>query len=105
MTYMFQLLRGPVLIVIALIIFLAGILVVAAFAALAAQMGLLLKLGNPSNTRRLQFPQNPRANHSSNQTDSLVRPASGSSLNLNPKVSVDAKDFEVVDAVWWQESK
>jgi hypothetical protein len=105
MTFVLQLLRGPALIVIALIIFLAGILVVAAFAALAAQMGLLLKAGRLNNIGRVQFPQNSWGNHSSFQTDSFVRPASASRLNPSLKMPVDVKDFEVVDAVWWQESK
>ena len=103
MTYVLQLLRGPALIVIAMIIFLAGIVVVAALVGLAAQMGLLLKLGRLKNIGRVQFPQNSWGNHSSIHMDALGRPSSASRLNPSLKMPVEGKDFEVVDAVWWQE--
>ena len=84
-------LRGPALGLVIMILVLAGMIVTAAFAALVAQMSLLLRL-------------RPRENQQTG-SGAIRSPQSAASLASNsPKVSViEPKTEEIIDAVWWQE--
>lgn len=90
-------LRGPALGVVVLIIILAGTIVTAAFAALIAQMSLLMRL-------RSQGAVQTRAN--SDHTNKVVetRRSPSSSFRRSPRNSViEQANEEVVEGVWWQE--
>ena len=89
-------LRGPVLGMVMVILFLAGTLVVAAFAALVAQMSLLLRL-RPRESARQASPRN-------GSDVAGARQAASSSTYPSPRSAVSERPNEdVVDAVWWQE--
>lgn len=98
-----DLLRGPVFGVIVMIILMAGVLVVAAIAALFAQMGLLLrlrpwKMGSESGERTR--PQEPSERQSAAQSHQR-EPASA--YRSSPQMVVcEPNGTEVVDADWWQ---
>jgi hypothetical protein len=77
-----DLLRGPALGVIAMIILLAGVLLITAFAALIAQMSLLLRL-KPWNTSE---KHNERMGSETGKGNT----------------SQEQNGDEVVDAVWWE---
>lgn len=88
-------LRGPALGVVFVIIALAGTIVVAAFAALVAQMSLLLRL-RPRETN-----PNTQTNNSYRVAES--RQSSPSKLYRSPKVSGSEQiNADVIEGVWWQ---
>lgn len=90
-------LRGPALGVVVLIIILAGILVTAAFAALIAQMSLLMRL-------RSQDAAQTRANSDRANQAVETRRSPSPSFHRSPRNSViEPANEEVVDGVWWQE--
>ncbi len=89
-----DILRGPALGVIFMIIVLAGVIVVTAFAALVAQFGLLLRL-------RPRGSQPVAERQSAESTSDSTSPSQRS-----PKRSVREPDEgEVVDADWWYETQ
>jgi hypothetical protein len=87
-------LRGPAFGVVFVLIALAGTIVVAAFAALVAQMSLLLRLRPRENTNRVQTGESYRVSESQS---SYSVPKSRS-----PKDSALEQDgAEVIEGVWW----
>ena len=89
-------LRGPVLGMVMVILFLAGTIVVAAFAALVAQMSLLLRLRPRERTRQASPRNGPDV--------AGARQAAYSSTYPSPRSAVyERPNEDVVDAVWWQE--
>ena len=88
-------LRGPMFGVVFVIIALAGTIVVAAFAALVAQMSLLLRLRPRENTNRA--PTNEGYRVSEPQRPYAAR------TSRSPKDSaLEQGGEEVVDGIWWQ---
>jgi hypothetical protein len=88
-------LRGPMLGVVFVLIALAGTIVVAAFAALVAQMSLLLRLRPRENTNRA--PTNEGYRVSEPQRPYATR------KSRSPKDSaLEQEGEEVVDGIWWQ---
>ena len=118
MSHVMDLLRGPALVVIAMIILLAGGLLFTAFAAMIAQRTLLFKLrpwnasqkhpewmgseigkGQPSQEQyeRYSSANETKRSSSANCQDSpSEHPRRGQVVVNEPSVN------EVVDAVWWQ---
>lgn len=89
-----DMLRGPALGVVFMIILLAGVIVVTAFAALVAQVGLLLRLC-PQGSQPVAERQNAEP------TSDATYPSQRS-----PKRSVrESDEGEVVDADWWYETQ
>lgn len=88
-------LRGPALGVIFVIIAIGGTMVVAAFAALVAQMSLLLRLRPLENDTRRQT-QNGYRVAESRQTSTSTRYGSPQDVGFEPASG------EVIDGVWWQ---
>ena len=107
MSQLMDLLRGPALGVVFMIFLLAGVIIVTAFAALIAQMSLLLRL-KPWNTSEKRsetgkegYPQESYEQRSSARENQR---ASSQSRQRSPQVVVfEPNANEVVDAVWWQE--
>lgn len=88
-------LRGPALGVVIVIFALAGTIIVAAFAALVAQMSLLLRL-RPRET-------NPNTQTNSGYRVAESRQSSPSMLYRSPKDSeFDPTSADVIEGVWWQ---
>jgi hypothetical protein len=88
-------LRGPALGVVFVIIALAGTIVVAAFAALVAQMSLLLRL-RPRET-------NPNTQTNNGYRVAESRQSSPSTLYRSPKDSgSEQTNADVIEGVWWQ---
>ena len=113
-----DLLRGPALGVIAMIILLAGVLLITAFAALIAQMSLLLRL-KPwstsekhnewmgSETGKGNTTQEPYEQRSSaHETQRASSPDRQRSPSEHPRrgqvVVIEPNANEVIDAVWWE---
>ena len=91
-------LRGPILGVIVVIFILAGTIIVAAFAALVAQMSLLLRLRPRENAQQAQTSV-------SNQPAQARQPVK-SNLYRSPQKAVGERSNEdVIDGVWWQEAR
>ena len=92
MNSILDILRGPALGVVVMIFALAGVIVITAFAALIAQVSLLLRL-RPWQTQSAVKPQ--------------VVPDSpiSYSTSRSPKRSVrEQEEEEVIDAEWWYET-
>lgn len=88
-------LRGPMFGVVFVIIALAGTIVVAAFAALVAQMSLLLRLRPRESTNRAPTNEGYRVSETQ-------RPYSART-SRSPKDSALEQDTEeIVDGIWWQ---
>lgn len=88
-------LRGPALGVVFVIIAIAGTIVVAAFAALVAQMSLLLRLRPRETVNRPQAGENYRV--AEPQRPYVSR------QSRSPKDSVSEQDSgEIIDGIWWQ---
>jgi len=106
MSQLMDLLRGPALGVISMIILMAGVLIITAFAALIAQMSLLFRL-RPWNTSEKRsetgkegYPQESNEQHSSARENQR---ASSQSRQRSPQVVVvEPNTNEVVDAIWWE---
>jgi hypothetical protein len=104
-----DLLRGPALGVISMIILMAGVLIITAFAALIAQMSLLFRL-KPWNTSEKRsetgkegYPQESYEQRSSAREN---QQASSQSRQRSPQVVVVEPNVnEVIDAVWWETVK
>ena len=118
MSQWMDLLRGPVLGVIVMIILLAGALIITAFAALIAQMSLLFRLQSwntsekhtergGSETGQGDNPQEPdeqrssahgpwRASSPERQRSPSEQPQRGQVVIIEPNAN------EVIDAVWWE---
>jgi hypothetical protein len=109
MSQLMDLLRGPALGVISMIILMAGILIITAFAALIAQMSLLFRL-RPWNTSEKRsetgkegYPQESDEQRSSARENQR---ASSQSRQRSPQVVVvEPNANEVIDAVWWETVK
>jgi len=102
MSHIMDLLRGPVLGVIFVIFLISGAIIITAFAALVAQMGLLLRLkssNNPEQGRHLDNPSTARQPFERRQLTTLERQRSPQVVVFEPNAD------EVVDAVWWQERR
>ncbi len=118
MSQVMGLLRGPALVVIAMIILLAGFILFTAFAALIAQMALLFKLKpwkasqkhpewTGSEIGKGQFSQEQFERYSSvNETKRSSSVNCQGSPSEHPQrgqvVVNESSANEVVDAVWWQ---
>jgi hypothetical protein len=88
-------LRGPAMGVVFVIIVIGGTMVVAAFAALVAQMGLLLRMRPRENDNRTQTHNGYRVAES--------RQSSNANRYGSPKDSgYEPSSGEVVDGIWWQ---
>jgi hypothetical protein len=109
MSELMDLLRGPALGVVFMIILLAGVLLITAFAALMAQMGLLFRM-KPWNTSET-FPKNQGSETGSGTrqpgpygVSSSVRDNQQTShpyRSRSPQLVVHEPEVnEVVDAVW-----
>ena len=106
MSQLMDLLRGPALGVISMIILMAGVLIITAFAALIAQMSLLFRL-KPWNTSEKRsetgkegYPQESYEQRSSARENQR---ASSQSRQRSPQVVVvEPNTNEVIDAVWWE---
>lgn len=95
-----DLLRGPALGMVLMVLLLAGALLVAAFAALVAQMSLLLRLRPRSAAeRKAHPPAEARASTVREPRPGAVYGGQGfpSSVGTEPDAN------EVIDAEWWQE--
>ena len=109
MSQLMDLLRGPALGVISMIILMAGVLIITAFAALIAQMSLLFRL-KPWNTSEKRsetgkegYPQESYEQRSSAREN---QQASSQSRQRSPQVVVvEPNTNEVVDAIWWEKVK
>jgi len=109
MSQLMDLLRGPALGVISMIILMAGVLIITAFAALIAQMSLLFRL-RPWNTSEKRsetgkegYPQESYEQRSSARENQR---ASSQSRQRSPQVVVvEPNANEVIDAVWWETVK
>lgn len=109
MSQLMDLLRGPALGVISMIILMAGVLIITAFAALIAQMSLLFRL-KPWNTSEKRsetgkegYPQESYEHRSSAREN---QQASSQSRQRSPQVVVvEPNANEVIDAVWWDAVK
>jgi len=109
MSQLMDLLRGPALGVISMIILMAGVLIITAFAALIAQMSLLFRL-RPWNTSEKRsetgkegYPQESYEQRSSAREN---QQASSQSRQRSPQVVVvEPNTNEVIDAVWWETVK
>jgi len=116
MSQLMDLLRGPALGVIGMIILMAGVLIITAFAALIAQMSLLLRL-RPWNTSEKRsetgkegYPQEAYEQHSATREDQRgSSPHRQRSPSEHPHggqvVVVEPNANEVVDAIWWETVK
>jgi predicted lipid-binding transport protein (Tim44 family) len=109
MSQLMDLLRGPALGVISMIILMAGVLIITAFAALIAQMSLLFRLKpwntseNRSETGKEGYPQESYEQRSSARENQR---ASSQSRQRSPQVVVvEPNANEVIDAVWWETVK
>ena len=118
MSQLMDLLRGPALGVIVMIILLAGAIIITAFAALIAQMSLLFRLkpwnnsekhteGVGSETGKGDNPQEPYEQRSSaHETQRASSPDRQRSPSEHPRrgqvVVVEPNANEVIDAVWWE---
>ena len=92
MNSILDILRGPALGVIVMIFALAGVIVITAFAALIAQVSLLLRL-RPWQAQPAAKPQAV--------PDSPI----SYSTSRSPKRSVrEQEEQEVIDAEWWYET-
>ena len=106
MSQLMDLLRGPALGVIFMIILMAGVLIITAFAALIAQMSLLFRL-RPWNTSEKRsetgkegYPQESSEQRSAAREDQR---ASSQNRQRSPQVVVvEPNANEVIDAVWWE---
>ena len=116
MSQLMDLLRGPALGVIVMIILMAGVLIITAFAALIAQMSLLFRL-RPWNTSEKRsetgkegYPQesyeqcssareNQQASSQSRQRSPSEHPRRGLVVVVEPNTN------EVIDATWWETVK
>lgn len=87
MSMVMDLLRAPALGIVFLMFFLGGAILIAAFAALAAQFGILFKM-RPWRTE--QYSATRQTEHSQR-------------ANSKPFAVLEQNTGEVVDAVWWQE--
>jgi hypothetical protein len=109
MSQLMDLLRGPALAVIVMIILMAGVLIITAFAALIAQMSLLFRL-RPWNTSEKRsekgnegYPQETFEQRSATREDQR---ASSPHRQRSPQVVVvEPNTNEVVDAIWWETVK
>jgi len=109
MSQLMDLLRGPALGVISMIILMAGVLIITAFASLIAQMSLLFRL-KPWNTSEKRsetgkegYPQESYEQRSSARENQR---ASSQSRQRSPQVVVvEPNANEVVDAIWWETVK
>lgn len=109
MSQLMDLLRGPALGVISMIILMAGVLIITAFAALIAQMSLLFRL-RPWNTSEKRsetgkegYPQETYKQPSAIREDQR---ASSPHRQCSPQVVVvEPNANEVIDAVWWETVK
>ena len=109
MSQLMDLLRGPALGVISMIILMAGVLIITAFAALIAQMSLLFRLKpwstseKRSETGKEGYPQESYEQRSSTRENQR---ASSQSRQRSPQVVVvETNANEVIDAVWWETVK
>jgi len=109
MSQLMDLLRGPALGVIVVIILMAGVLIITAFAALIAQMSLLVRLRpwntseKRSETRKEGYPQETFEQRSATREDQR---ASSPHRQRSPQVVfVEPNTNEVVDAIWWETVK
>lgn len=113
MSQLMDLLRGPAFGVIVMIILMAGILIITAFAALIAQMSLLFRLRPWSHSEKRnetgkegysQEADTQRSSINENQRVSTVHPQGSPSEHPRREqvVVVEPITNEVVDAVWWE---
>ena len=109
MSQLMDLLRGPALGVISMIILMAGVLIITAFAALIGQMSLLFRLlpwnasEKRSETGKEGYPQESYEQRSSARENQR---ASSQSRQRSPQVVVvEPNANEVIDAVWWETVK
>jgi predicted lipid-binding transport protein (Tim44 family) len=110
-----DLLRGPALGMISMIILMAGVLIITVFAALIAQMSLLFRLRpwntseKRSETGKKGYPQETYAQRCSacenQQVSSQNRQRSPSEHPQRGQVVVEPNANEVIDAVWWETVK
>ena len=101
MSQLMDLLRGPALGVVFMIFLLAGVIIVTAFAALIAQMSLLLRL-KPWNISEKSFAGQVSDERSTEK--STPQRATAPGRQRSPQVVViEPNSNEVVDAIWWQE--
>ena len=116
MSQLMDLLRGPALGVIVMIILMAGVLIITAFAALIAQMSLLFRLRpwntseKRSETGKESYPQETNEQRSSAREDQgASSPHRQRSPSEDPRrgqvVVVEPNANEVVDAIWWETVK
>ncbi|MCE5208092.1 MAG: hypothetical protein LLG42_07230 [Chloroflexi bacterium] len=118
MSQVMGLLRGPALVVIAMIILLAGFILFSAFAALIAQMALLFKLkpwkasqkhpewtgseiGKEQSSQE-QYERYSSANETKRSSPSNCQGSPSEHPRRGQVVVNEPSVNEVVDAVWWQ---
>jgi hypothetical protein len=106
-----DLLRGPALGVIFMIILLAGTIIITAFAALIAQMSLLLRLKpwNTSEKHTERVGSEIGKGNTSQEQDGQYSSANETKRSSYPDrqrspqvVVVEPNANEVVDTVWWE---
>jgi hypothetical protein len=111
-----DLLRGPALGMISMIILMAGVLIITVFAALIAQMSLLFRLRpwntseKRSETEKKGYPEesyeqrcsaceNQQVSSQNRQSSPSEHPQRGQVVVVEPNAN------EVIDAVWWETVK
>jgi hypothetical protein len=109
MSQLMDLLRGPALGVIFMIILMAGVLFITAFAALIAQMSLLFRLRPWITSEKRSETGKEGYQHEASEQRSAAREdqqASSQNRQSSPQVVVvEPNANEVVDAVWWETVK
>jgi hypothetical protein len=97
-----DLLRGPALGVIAMILLIAVVVIITAFAALIAQMALLLRL-RPWNTaeKKDSVPGTPQYSQDGRVPYAAVRENRQEYPRRRQSV-VEPEDSEVVEGIWWE---
>ncbi len=106
MSQIMDLLRGPAFGVIVVIVLIAGVIIITAFAALVAQMGLLFRLKPATvpgkQAERSQEKENQRIDPQGSDAKGEKQKHSCPNCQGWPQVVVfEPETEEVVDGIWW----
>ena len=97
MSELMDLLRGPALGVIVMLILLAGVLLITAFAALMAQMGLLFRMRSWNTSEKQSQGQGSGTGNGTRQPGPYGDDPQSSTTQV---VVLEPEANEVVDAIW-----
>jgi hypothetical protein len=107
MSQIMDLLRGPAFGVILVIVLIAGVIIITAFAALVAQMGLLFRLkpaGLPGKSPEgSKEKENQRTDPDGSPANAEYQKHSCPNCQGSPQVVViEPETEEVVEGIWWE---